>query len=178
VNPVNCRKTPIKRIVPEGIETSDGLVHEVDVIILATGFDGGTGAFSRIDIHGRDGRVLRDEWEQDLRTAMGLQIHGYPNLFITGAPLSPAAALCNMPTCLQQSVDWITSCIVHARSNGKQVIEVTKEFQDEWVRHHDETAEATLVAKTRSWYTGSNVDGKSTRLISYVGGIGRYKKMR
>jgi len=174
VHPVDCRKTPVECIVPEGVKTSDGKVHEVDVIILATGFDGGTGALTRMDIYGRDGRLLRDEWNQDVRTALGLQVHGYPNLFTAGAPLSPAAALCNVPTCLQQQVEWISACIQHARNSGKQVIEATRELQDEWVRHHDETANATLVANTRSWYTGSNVEGKTRRLISYIGGVNQY----
>ena len=40
----------------EGIQLADGTVHELDVIILATGFDAGTGALTRIDIRGRDGR--------------------------------------------------------------------------------------------------------------------------
>jgi len=176
VSTVNCRKTPIERIVPEGIKTADGKVHAFDVIIMAVGFDGGTGGLNLIDIYGREDRLLRDEWKQDLRTAMGLQVHGYPNLFTTGSPLSPSAALCNMPTCLQQQVDWITDCIAYARSHGKQVIEATQQFQDDWVRHHDELANATLVAKTPSWYTGTNVEGKSRRLISYIGGVNEYRR--
>ena len=176
VEAVNCRKTPIERIVPEGIQTADGRVHEVDVIILAVGFDAGSGALSRIDIHGRDGRSLREQWRQELRSAMGLQVHGYPNLFTTAAPLAPSAALCNMTTCLQQQVDWITGCIGYARDNGKQVVEATKDFEDRWVKHHDETAAATLVVKTDSWYMGSNVEGKPRRLLAYIGGVGNYHK--
>jgi acetone monooxygenase len=103
-------------------------------------------------------------------------VHGYPNLFTTGAPLAPSAALCNMTTCLQQQVDWITECIAYARKNGKQVVEPTKEFEDNWVKHHDETAAATLVVKTDSWYMGSNVDGKPRRLLSYIGGVGNYNQ--
>jgi acetone monooxygenase (methyl acetate-forming) len=176
VEGVNCRKTPIERIVPEGIQTSDGVVHEADVIILAVGFDAGSGALSRIDIRGRSGQSLKDFWKGEIRTAMGLQVHGYPNLFTTGAPLAPSAALCNMTTCLQQQVDWITDCIAYSRKNGGQVIEATKELQDEWVKHHDETAAATLVVKTDSWYMGSNVEGKPRRLLAYIGGVGEYNR--
>ncbi|MBR1223171.1 NAD(P)/FAD-dependent oxidoreductase [Bradyrhizobium sp. U87765 SZCCT0131] len=173
---VNCRRTPIERIVPEGIQTSDGTVHEADVIILAVGFDAGSGALSRIDIRGRGNRSLREQWQREIRTSMGLQVHGYPNLFTTGAPLAPSAALCNMPTCLQQQVDWISDCIGYARNAGKRVIEPTEDFEDRWVRHHDETAAATLVVKTDSWYMGSNVDGKPRRLLSYIGGAGAYHR--
>jgi acetone monooxygenase len=122
-----------------------------NVIILAVGFDAGSGALSRIDIRGGDGRSLKDFRKDEIQTAMGLQVHGYPNLFTTGAPLAPSAALCNMTTCLQQQVDWITDCIAYSRMNGREVIEDTKKLQDEWVKHHDKTAAAMLVVKTDSW---------------------------
>ncbi|MHA6130619.1 flavin-containing monooxygenase [Pseudomonas fluorescens group sp. PF-1] len=176
VEAVDCKQSPIKRIVPEGIQTADGKIHEVDIIVLAVGFDAGSGALSRIDIRGRDNRSLREQWKQEIRTSMGLQIHGYPNLFTTGAPLAPSAALCNMTTCLQQQVDWITGCIEFAARHGKQVVEASKELEDDWVQHHDETAAKTLVVKTDSWYMGSNVDGKPRRLVSYIGGVGNYHR--
>lgn len=175
VEVVDCRATPIESIVPEGIRTADGKVHEVDVIVMAVGFDGATGSLTRMGIHGRGGRSLTQDWGKDLRTSMGLQVHGYPNLFTTGAPLAPAAALCNMPTCLQQQVDWISDLIAHARKEGKNVIEPTAEFEDAWVKHHDELVNQTLVADTVSWYMGSNIDGKPRRLLSYIGGVATYR---
>lgn len=177
VHAVNCRETPIERIVPEGILTADGKVHEADVIILAVGFDAGSGALTRIDIRGRGGRSLKDEWKTEIRTAMGMQVHGYPNLFSTASPLAPSAALCNMTTCVQAQADWITDCIAYARGHGKNVVEATREFEDRWVAHHDETANQTLVVKTHSWYMGSNVDGKPRRLLSYIGGVGNYHRL-
>jgi acetone monooxygenase (methyl acetate-forming) len=176
VTAVNCRDNPIERIVAQGIQTADGTIHEADVIIMAVGFDAATGALTRIDIRGRDGRSLKQEWKKEIRTAMGMQIHGYPNLFSTASPLAPSAALCNMTTCLQQQVDWVTDCIAYARRQGKQVVEATREFEDAWVKHHDETAAATLVMKTNSWYLGSNIEGKPRRLLSYIGGVSTFKR--
>ena len=173
---IRVKENPITRITPEGIQLADGTVHELDVIILATGFDAGSGALTRIDIRGRDGRSLKDEWSRDIRTTMGLQVHGYPNLFTTGAPLAPSTALCNMTTCLQQQVEWISDCIAYLRDNDLSVIEPMKETEDAWVAHHDEIANTTLVTKTNSWYMGSNVDGKPRRLLSYIGGVGPYRK--
>lgn len=173
---VSVKNNPIECITPEGIKTADGTVHELDVIILATGFDAGTGALTRIDIRGRDGRSLKEDWGNDIRTNMGLQVHGYPNLFTTGAPLAPSAALCNMTTCLQQQVDWISDCIQYLRDNNLNVIETTKEAEDAWVEHHDAIANQTLVTKTNSWYMGSNVSGKPRRLLSYIGGVGAYRQ--
>ena len=176
VSAVSVKENPISHVSPEGLILQDGTVFELDVIILATGFDAGSGALTRIDIKGRDGRALKNEWQEEIRTTMGLQIHGYPNLFTTGAPLAPSAALCNMTTCLQQQAEWINDCISHVRKQNKKVIEPTEKAQDDWVTHHDETAEATLVTKTHSWYMGSNVDGKPRRLLSYIGGVGAYRE--
>lgn len=176
VSTVNCRETPIRRVTPKGIELSDGTEIKLDVIVLATGFDAGTGALTRIDIRGKEGRSLKEDWFRDIRTTMGLQIHGYPNLFTTATPLAPSAALCNMTTCLQQQVEWITDCIEHMRQDGKTVCEPTRAFEDAWVAHHDAIANATLIAKTTSWYVGSNVDGKPRRVLSYTGGVGTYRQ--
>jgi len=176
VEAISVKHNPITRVTPEGIELADGTLHKVDVIILATGFDAGTGALTRIDIRGRDGRSLKDDWGRDIRTMMGLQVHGYPNLFTTAVPLAPSAALCNMTTCLQQQTEWISNCIAYMRAHGKQLIEASREAEDAWVAHHDETANATLIAKTNSWYLGSNVPGKPRRVLSYTGGVGTYRQ--
>ncbi|WP_108258267.1 flavin-containing monooxygenase [Mangrovicoccus ximenensis] len=176
VEAVPVRDNPIARIVPEGVELADGTVHALDVIIMAVGFDAGTGALARIDISGRDGMTLAGEWAKDIRTTLGMQKHGFPNLFMTGAPLAPSAALCNMTTCLQQQTEWITGCIRHLRETGATVIEPTAAGEDAWVQHHDEVANATLIAKTNSWYTGSNVAGKPRRVLSYTGGVGAYRQ--
>ena len=176
VETVNCRETPIERIVPNGVQMKDGTIHEVDIIALATGFDAGSGALTRIDIRGREEHSLKEEWGNDIRTAMGLQVHGYPNLFTTGAPLAPSAALCNMTTCLQQQVGWITEIINYAKEQGKTVIEPTKAFQDEWVQHHDDVTNQTLLPLVDSWYMGANVPGKPRRLLSYCGGVNVYSQ--
>jgi acetone monooxygenase len=176
VHLIDVSDCPIEGFTATGLRTRDA-AYELDVVILATGFDASTGAFDRIDIRGRGGLSLRDEWRRNLATALGLQKHGFPNLFMTSAPLAPSAAFCNMPTCLQQQVDWIADCIAHVRTAGpNQVIEATAELEDQWGRHHDELANATLIAKTRSWWVGSNVEGKPRRVLSYIGGGGAYRK--
>tara|TARA_R110000787_G_scaffold75748_2_gene167509 strand:+ start:1147 stop:2796 length:1650 start_codon:yes stop_codon:yes gene_type:complete len=172
---VSVKDNAIESITPDGIKTADGTVHKLDIIVLATGFDAGTGALTRIDIRGREGRSLKEGWSQDIRTTMGLQVHGYPNLFTTGAPLAPSAALCNMTTCLQQQTEWISACIQYLRSQNLNFIEPTQEAEEQWIAHHEELAGATLVTKTSSWYMGSNVEGKPRRLLSYIGGVGEYR---
>ncbi len=176
VHAVSVRDNPIAEVVPEGIRLADGTVYPLDVIILATGFDAGSGALTRIDIRGKDGHSLKEDWGRDIRTALGMMVHGYPNMFITAAPLAPSAALCNMTTCLQQQTEWITGCIRHMRAHNRSVAEPSAEFEDWWVQHHDETANANLISRTNSWYVGSNVPGKPRRVLSYTGGVGTYRQ--
>ena len=173
---VDIRATPIECLTEVGIKTSAGL-HELDILIFATGFDAGTGALTKADIRGRDGVLLRDAWEADgVRTTMGLQVHGYPNLFMTMAPFSPAAAFCNVPTCVQQQVDWISECIQFVRDQGRRSIEPSAEVEAKWVAHHDELANMMLISKTNSWYMGSNIVGKPRRLLAYAGGVANYRQ--
>ena len=101
VHLVDVRETPIERITPAGVKTSDA-EYEVDMIIYATGFDAITGAFDRIDIRGRGGRRLRDKWANGPRTYLGLQIEGFPNLFTLVGPHN-AATFCNIPRCIEQN---------------------------------------------------------------------------
>lgn len=173
---VSVRDNRIERVVPDGLVLADRTHYQFDIIVLATGFDAGTGALTRIDIRGRDGRSLTEEWGRDIRTMMGLAVHGYPNMLTTAVPLAPSAALCNMTTCLQQQTEWISDLIAWMRQNGKTVVEASKEGEEAWVQHHDQTADANLISKTSSWYVGANVEGKPRRVLSYTGGVGTYRE--
>ena len=113
---VDLRETPIERITPTGIKTSQA-GYEFDMIIYATGFDAITGAFDRIDFTGLDGRRLRDKWADGPRTYLGPQIEGFPNLFTLVGPHN-AATFCNIPRCIEQNVDWVTAFIRHMREKG------------------------------------------------------------
>jgi len=171
---VDVNETAIERLTEHGVQTADGKLREIDILVLATGFDAGTGALTRVDIRGRGGRSLKEDWSREIRATLGLQIHGYPNFFTTGAPLAPAAALCNMTTCLQHQVDWITGCIRYLKAHELSEIEPTEQTENEWISYHDGFANATLMAKTDSWYMGSNVPGKQRRMLSFAGGVGTY----
>jgi acetone monooxygenase len=165
---VDVKADPITELTPTGVRTQSA-EYPLDILILATGFDAVTGSITRIDVRGRDGRSLKELWARDLRTAMGMQVHGFPNLFLTSSPLTPGAAFCNAPVCIQHAVEWITECIARLGERGATRIEATAEFEEAWVRRHDEVASATLIAREKSWYTGANVEGKSSRLIGYPG---------
>ena len=74
---VDINETPIERITPTGIKTSDA-EYEFDIIIYATGFDAITGSFDRIDIRGVDGLRLKDKWKSGPQTYLGVLVDGLP----------------------------------------------------------------------------------------------------
>ena len=59
---VDIKETPIERITPKGIKTSEN-EYEFDIIIYATGFDAITGSFDKIDFRGAGGARLKDKWK-------------------------------------------------------------------------------------------------------------------
>ncbi|MDA0823751.1 MAG: NAD(P)/FAD-dependent oxidoreductase [Proteobacteria bacterium] len=173
---VDTVSEPIVKINAHSVTTAAREVP-LDMMIYATGFDAGTGALTAIDIRGRGGVLLKDAWSDGVRTFMGLQVSGYPNMFMVMAPMSPSAAFCNVPTCVQQQVDWITDTVEFVRGQARGAIEPTAEAETKWVAHHNEVAEATLVPKTKSWYMGTNIDGKKQSLLVYAGGANVYRQL-
>ena len=112
---VDLRETPIKRITPTGIETGNKL-HELDVIIYATGFHSVTGELLRMDIRGQHDRSLQEHWSDGPRTNLGIQFSGFPNLWAIMGPHNPAL-FCNIPRCVETNVEWIVDCIRYMREN-------------------------------------------------------------
>lgn len=171
---VDIKATPIERITPKGVQTSDR-EYELDMIIYATGFDAVTGALTRIDIQGEGGRKLKDKWADGPRTYLGLQSAGFPNLFTLVGPQGNSA-LCNIPRCAELNVEWVTDMIRYMRTNKLVRAEPRKDAEDAWVRHVAEVAGATLLPKTDSWYTGANVPGKKRTFLIYAGGNVAYRE--
>ncbi|WUC03417.1 NAD(P)/FAD-dependent oxidoreductase [Nocardia sp. NBC_00565] len=75
----------ITEIRPGGVVTAEGRVHEVDAIILGTGFQA-TDMLAPMHITGRGGRALRDEWAEGAEAYLGISVAQFPNLFILYGP--------------------------------------------------------------------------------------------
>jgi cation diffusion facilitator CzcD-associated flavoprotein CzcO len=174
---VDIRATPIERITPAGVRTSE-TEYPLDMLIYATGFDAITGAFDRIEIRGRAGRRLHDKWADGPRTYLGLQIEGFPNLFTLVGPHN-AATFCNIPRCIEQNVDWVTALLARMRERGHTRVEATPDAEREWTQHVHDTGRRMLFTQVDSWMMGinSNVAGKDKRtFIVYAGGAPRYRE--
>jgi cyclohexanone monooxygenase len=170
---VDVRENPIVRITPRGVRTSAS-EYDLDVLVLAIGFDAMTGALTRIDIRGRAGETLRDHWTDGPKTYLGLSIAGFPNFFVITGPGSPSV-FANMVTSIEQHVDWIADCLVSMTRDGHQAVEPTTSAEAAWFAHVNEVGGRTILAKAgNSWYVGANVAGKPRVVMPYMGGAATY----
>lgn len=169
---ISVRRTPIESIDPTGITTSDAH-YDIDALVLATGFDAMTGALAKIDIVGRGGQSLRQDWAEGPRTYLGLGVDGFPNLFLVSGPGAPAV-LANMVLHAEAHVNWIADAITYLDSHGHTALEATAESVDNWIAECNRRAEATLFPRANSWYMGANVPGKPRVFMLFIGGFGVY----
>ncbi len=167
---VDVNETPIERVTPKGIKTTEK-EHEFDVIVYATGFDAVSGALTRIDIRGEGGVSFKDRWAEGPRSYLGIQTAGFPNFF-----MAINSAFCNYTVCAEMIVEWITDCISYMRKNGFRRIVATPQAEEAWVEHAHELASRTLLSATRSWFMGTNIPGKKPALVLYANSAAIYRK--
>ena len=172
---VDVNETPIERITPNGIQTTEK-EHEFDILIYATGFDGVTGAFDRIDIRGQNGAQLKDVWADGPRTYLGMLAEGFPNMMMV---LGPHTARGNIPRAIEHTVEWQTGVLRFMREHKYTRIETRPELVTEWTETVIKAAEPLLSSKVDSWQTGvnRNVEGRSVRrVLGYNGNGVHYRK--
>src|SRR3984885_2206906 len=171
---VDINETPIERITPTGIKTSDA-EYDFDIIIYATGFDAITGSFDRIDIRGVDGLRLKDKWADGPQTYLGVLVTGFPNMMML---MGPHTALGNIPRSIEYNVEWVTRLLRHAREHGLTRVEATDAGGTSWTHKHKSVGVGLLSNEVDSWMTGinRNVAGKQTRIIArYSGSAPAYR---
>src|SRR5262245_2994604 len=139
---VDVNASPIERFTATGLVAGE-VAHEFDTIVLATGFDAMTGALLTIDIRGRGGVSLRDAWSAGPRTYLGLQVSGFPNLFMITGPGSPSV-LTNMVVSIEHHVEWIAEAIAALDAREHETIEAVPEAEQEWGALVNAIADFTL----------------------------------
>jgi len=172
---VDINETPIERITPDGIKTSDA-EHKFDIIIYATGFDAITGSFDRIDIRGVDELKLKEKWKGGPQTFLGILVEGFPNMFML---VGPHTALGNIPRSIEYNVDWVSGLIRYMGDRELTRANVRPEAVVAWTDYVKDMGKGLLSNEVDSWMTGinSNVEGKQTRIIArYSGSAPAYRK--
>jgi 4-hydroxyacetophenone monooxygenase len=161
----------IAEITPHGVRTADGLDHEVDVIVFATGFHANRFLWP-MEITGRNGVALRDRWGESPQAYLGITVPDFPNLFCLYGPgtnLAHAGSIIFHSEC---QVRYVMGCIAGLLRGGHAALDVKRMVHDAYYERFDARHRQLVFSHTgtTSWY--KNPSGKVTttspwRLVDY-----------
>ncbi|SUE28837.1 flavin-containing monooxygenase [Nocardia farcinica] len=163
---------PIDTITADGIRTADGHDHNVDIIVLATGFDA-VNVLASYRVEGRDGRVLREVWgEGDGRAHLGITVPGFPNFFCLYGPNTNTGHGGTVIAGTEMQVQYVSAAIAALIDNGWAAMEVRQEVHDAYNRELDEALAQTVwdFGGTTTYYRNSRgriVTNSPWRYVDY-----------
>jgi 4-hydroxyacetophenone monooxygenase len=132
---VELVRTPIERITPHGVVTADGVTHDVDVIVYATGFRA-TEVLYPLKITGRDGVDLRTAWGERPAGYLGITVPQFPNFFMIYGPGNHLAHGGSLIFNSELQMRYINDCLAELITHGWNAIEPTTDATEEWHRRH------------------------------------------
>jgi cation diffusion facilitator CzcD-associated flavoprotein CzcO len=149
---VSLVTTGIARITPSGIETKDGASLPFDVIVYATGFET-TGWQWSVDVTGRGGRHLRDEWAATPEAYKGLNVAHFPNMFILYGPNTNLGHN-SITSMLEHQVGYTVKALSGLRDQKRQSMDVSVAAQQRFNKELQDALRSTTWADPRchSWY--------------------------
>lgn len=172
---VSLKEEPIVRFTETGIETAQGL-HELDVVVFATGFDALTGPLMKFNMIGKEGRTLKEKWEDghNLKSYLGLLYNEFPNMFSISGPhwAYNVQAAAN----IDYVVEFIMNTLEKMEKSGADYIEPSKEVEEDWTAYVNKLAEGTIYTRVESWYNGANIEGKARGVLGFTAGFLDYIK--
>lgn len=174
VDLVRIDETPIKHLTEKGIVTEDGVLHELDILVLATGFDAVDGNYKRTDIRGRGGEQLKEHWADAPTSYLGMTTANFPNMFMI---LGPNGPFTNLPPSIETQVRWIGKAAQHILTDGVGWMDVKPETEVAWTETCADIADQTLFPKAASWIFGANIPGKTRTVMFYLGGLKTYREL-
>jgi 4-hydroxyacetophenone monooxygenase len=143
----------IREITPTGIVTTDGVAHDVDIIIYGTGFQASK-FLTPMTVTGRDGVDLHEHWDGDARAYLGVTIPGFPNLFCLYGPNTNIVINGSIIYFSECGVRYILGCLGLLLDGGYRALDARKDVHDEFNERVD--AENALMAwgwsDVSSWY--------------------------
>jgi cyclohexanone monooxygenase len=124
----------VDRITETGLHAC-GKEYEADLIIYASGFEYINTSYAErlgFEVEGPQ-ETITDAWSQGMRTLHGLQVHGFPNLFLI--QLSQAGLLAsNVPHNFVESARVVAGLVKYMEDNSKDTVEPSLEAQNAWVK--------------------------------------------
>lgn len=151
----------IDGITPSGVKTADGAMHDLDVIIYATGFET-TGWHWSMDVIGRGGKRLDDVWREAPEAYLGITTSGFPNMFMLYGPNTNLGHN-TITFMIERQVEYAVRALEAMDARGAASMEVTKAAQDRFNRELQASLAKTTWADPgcNSWY--KTADGRITQ---------------
>lgn len=164
---------PIERVGPDGIVTSDGTHHAVDVIVFATGFHG-TRYFWPMEILGRSGRPLAEEHHgaENIRAHLGVAMPGYPNLFTLQGPNSSVGHGGGVTFMSECQGRFVLGCLKLMIERGARTVEIRREVAERYNAEMDAALGRMVWASDGLDSRYHNADGRI--VMNHPWTIGRF----
>lgn len=157
---VNFITDGISAIEEDGIRTEDGSLHEIDVLVCATGFK--AGAPPPFPVHGRGGTEISDHWRRYPRTYLSLATDNFPNHFMMLGPNS-AIGTGSLTMMIESTGDYVIRCVRKLQKEDLKSMEVKPERVDDFIEVAQAYFKKTVFTEDcRSWY--KNIHGEVTGL--------------
>jgi cation diffusion facilitator CzcD-associated flavoprotein CzcO len=152
----------IKEINKTGVLTQDGAQHNVDAIVLATGFQAAEGV-SRFDVKGKGGLDLNEAWRDGAEAYLGTSIAGFPNMFLVVGP-NTGLGHSSMLLMIEAQVGYIMQCLKLMREKNAKSADVKKDVEKKYNEQLQSELAKTVwqSGKCMSWYQNKN--GKNVAL--------------
>jgi cation diffusion facilitator CzcD-associated flavoprotein CzcO len=149
---VSVENAPIREVREQSIVTADGAEHEVDAIVLATGFRV-TDPPIAARLHGRDGRSLAESWGGAPRAFRGITIAGFPNLFRISS-IGTGTGHTSQILQIESGVHYAVEALRTMEARGLASVEVRESAQEAYTRRVREMLRNTVwvTGGCRSWY--------------------------
>jgi cation diffusion facilitator CzcD-associated flavoprotein CzcO len=147
----------IERIEPGGICTSDGEFHELDVLILSTGFKPFN--FMRpMDLRGRDGVSIDQQWERKVQAYRSVLIPNFPNFFLMLGPNTPIGNY-SVIEMSEVQASYVLKLVDQWRDRQLHTIEASTEAMVRFNQHLRAGMDKTVwVGGCQSWYLDEDGD--------------------
>lgn len=179
VHLIDVNETPIKEFYEDGVILSDGTKCEIDTLVLATGFDAVTGSFKNFNIWSKDHtQTVFQHWNkpEGCTNFLGIACKGFPNMFFTFGPLSPAA-FSNGPSCIEVQVEYMFKLIDKLVQGNYKYFEPKEEYENAYRKRIDDIAEGSMFMRAKSWWNGSNIPGKKMQMVNFLEGLPAYAQL-
>lgn len=145
----------IDHIEPRGVVTADGLLHELDVLVFATGFD--ARAYVRpMEVTGEAGVTLDEVWADGPMAYRSIAVPGFPNLFMMTGPHSPVGNKSLVPVAEDQAnyvMWWINELRAGRVLAAAPTEAATKQYNEDMKAAMPQTI---WVSGCNSWYLGKD----------------------